>query len=152
MYVKRLAGLVSGLTFTHMCTHARSSMHGGDCFNPGAWCGWWFDGGAPPAATATPFSTRTPLSRVTLCTLTTRTMGQAPPHRKQSCVLLHNHAHSSLNTPLSCNTHNGAVAGVTRSTRTVRGSGLLASERCGGIASRVSCCGVGVAVLTSGHA
>jgi hypothetical protein len=61
MYVKRLAGLVSGLTFTHMCTHARSSTHGGDCFNPGAWCGWWFDGGASPAATATPFSTH-PLS------------------------------------------------------------------------------------------
>ena len=31
------------------------------------------------------------------------TVDQAPPHRKQSCVLLHNHAHSSLDTPLCCN-------------------------------------------------
>ena len=100
---------------TDLCTHvyARTQLHAwGGCFNPGAWCGWWFDGGACTGCTVPPppFSTGTPLSRVALYTHTQlTTVGQAPPHREQSAPS-HNHAHSSLDTPLSCNRHDGAGA------------------------------------------
>jgi hypothetical protein len=53
------------------------------------------------SATTTPFSTGTPLSRVTLYTHLQHDSGPSTaPH--QSCVLLHPRP-SSLDTPFSCN-------------------------------------------------
>jgi hypothetical protein len=41
-------GIRTGLyTHVYACTHLHAR---GGWFNPGAWCGWWFDGGAAPAA------------------------------------------------------------------------------------------------------
>ena len=103
--MKRLAGLLSGLSFTHVCTHAHISIHGEAASTQGLAAG---DGSTVEphrlhSATATPFSTGTPLSRVTLYTHSQHDSGPSTTHRKQSCVLLHNHAHSLLDTPLSCN-------------------------------------------------
>jgi hypothetical protein len=105
--VKRLAGLVSGLAFAHMCTHARISMHGEAASTQGLGAG---DGSTVEphrlhSATATPFSTGTPLSRVALYTPSQHDSGPstAPPQAELCAPFTSNHADSSLDTPLCCN-------------------------------------------------
>jgi hypothetical protein len=81
LYEKRLAGLVSGLAF--MCTHARISMHGEAASTQrlGAGEGSTVEPHRLHSATATPFSTGTPLGRVTLYTHSQHDSGPstAPP-------------------------------------------------------------------------
>jgi hypothetical protein len=83
LYVKRLAGLLSGLAFTHMSTHARISMHRETASTQalGAGEGSTVEPHRLHSATATPFSTGIPLSRVTLYTPSQHDSGPstAPP-------------------------------------------------------------------------
>jgi hypothetical protein len=88
------------------------------------------------SATATPFSTGTPLSRVTLYTHSQHDSGPstAPPQPELLCSFTTTPTLTGHPPLLQRHTHDGAGAGVTRSTRTVRGSGSLRWERRGGIA------------------
>ena len=138
LYVKRLAGLVSGLTFAHTCTHARISMHGEAASTQalGAGDGSTVEPHRLHSATATPFSTGTPLSRVTLYTHSQHDSGPstAPPQAELCAPSQPRPLFTGHPPLLQRHAHDGAGAGVTRSTRTVRGSGSLRWERRGGIA------------------
>jgi hypothetical protein len=138
LYVKCLAGLVSGLAFTHTCTHARISMHGAASTRSlvrvmvrrwsrmhrlHAQCHRHTVLDRHPSQPRDPLNTLTarqwakhrPTASRAVCSFTTTpTLRWTPPQLQRRA-------------------HNGAGAGVTRSTRTVRGSGSLAWERRGGI-------------------
>jgi hypothetical protein len=110
LYVKRLAGLVSGLACTHVCAHARISMHGGAASTQelGAGDGSTVEPHRLHSATATPFSTGTPLSRVALYTHSQHDSGPstAPPQAEHTALFsaAQNHAHSSLTPPSAATT------------------------------------------------
>ena len=103
--MKRLAGLLSGLAFAHTCTHARISMHGEAASTQalGAGEGSTVEPHRLHSATATPFSTGTSLSRVTLYTHSQHDSGPstAPP-QAELCAPSQPRP-LSLDTPLCCN-------------------------------------------------
>ena len=123
-------------THVYACTHLHARGGAASTQALGAGEGSTVEPHRLHSATTTPFSTGTSHSRVTLYTHSQHDSGPstAPPQAELCAPSQPRPLFTGHPPLLQRHTHDGAGAGVTRSTRTVRGSGSLRWERRGGIA------------------